>query len=53
MPISDGESGESDLRRSAERAPKSDMDLNVAIIVVIGVVLAIGIAVFVKYLVDL
>jgi hypothetical protein len=30
-----------------------DMDLNVAIIVVIGVVLAIGIAVFVKYLVDL
>ncbi len=29
------------------------MDLNVAIIVVIGVVLAIGIAVFVKYLVDL
>ena len=28
------------------------MDLNVAIIVVIGVVLAIGIAVFVKYLVD-
>ena len=29
------------------------MDLNVAIIVVIGVVLAIGIAVFVKYLIDL
>jgi hypothetical protein len=29
------------------------MELNVAIIVVIGVVLAIGIAVFVKYLVDL
>jgi hypothetical protein len=29
------------------------MELNVAIIVVIRVVLAIGIAVFVKYLVDL
>jgi hypothetical protein len=29
------------------------MEPNVAIIVVIGVVLAIGIAVFVKYLVDL
>ena len=29
------------------------MDLNVAIIVVIGVVIAIGIAVFVKYLIDL
>ena len=30
-----------------------DMDFNVAIIVVVGVVIAIGIAVFVKYLVDL
>jgi hypothetical protein len=53
LPISDDEYRESDLRRPAERAPRLGMELNVAIIVVIGVVLAIGIAVFVKYLVDL